>query len=326
MSDTSPIRVVWTVDSLWEFDWIQSLLAGLEADHVFEPLDEEPTPRSLVVTSGADLEGLSMSAYLSRYVDRGLSVGVLHLSDEAAGSTIDFYQHAAFVFRNYVRHDLGDHAAREVFPLGYKRGFTDDLEPKRPGERQYLWSFAGDPNKASRRTMLDAAGSVPRGFVHLINHFGDPAGLDTGAYADLLADSVFVLAPRGNCSVDSFRVYEALEAGAIPIVEDDDNFGFWLNLMNPRAVINSRPWRRAHWNAHRGWALRRSYWQTAYGGDFPLPIVRRWSDLPLMLNAIDIDETARAVGHWWSDLKRRTAEALAYRIDTMLSVDWPQLP
>ena len=34
--------------------------------------------------------------------------------------------------------------------------------------------------------------------------------------------SIFVPCPRGNSSPDTFRLYEALEAGSIPIVERDE--------------------------------------------------------------------------------------------------------
>lgn len=58
------------------------------------------------------------------------------------------------------------------------------------------------------------------GFLETFDYFGaNAAGLAaTGAmYSGLLHDSVFVPCPRGR-SAEQFRIWEALEAGATPVV------------------------------------------------------------------------------------------------------------
>ena len=48
--------------------------------------------------------------------------------------------------------------------------------------------------------------------------------LDAAAYAALLNDSVLAPCPSGNAHPETYRVYEALECGALPIVDTDYYF------------------------------------------------------------------------------------------------------
>lgn len=54
--------------------------------------------------------------------------------------------------------------------------------------------------------------------VHYCSGFNATDGLTTKEYSELLNNSKFVLCPPGQDSMDSFRIYEALEAGGIPVV------------------------------------------------------------------------------------------------------------
>lgn len=62
--------------------------------------------------------------------------------------------------------------------------------------------------------------------------------LSTEEYKSVLSESVFVPCPRGNRSVDSFRLYEALEVGSIPIIEKDP---YWTNLLGDHPLIEAPP-------------------------------------------------------------------------------------
>jgi 23S rRNA A2030 N6-methylase RlmJ len=42
-------------------------------------------------------------------------------------------------------------------------------------------------------------------------------------YADTMLQSVFALCPKGH-SIEQYRIYEAIEAGAIPVLEDRDGY------------------------------------------------------------------------------------------------------
>jgi hypothetical protein len=61
------------------------------------------------------------------------------------------------------------------------------------------------------------------------------------------SNSIFVINGRGNCSLDCFRIYEAIVAGAIPVVvgsSDEINSTFYYN--NKRVpFIHEESWEKA---------------------------------------------------------------------------------
>eukprot|EP01089_Gocevia_fonbrunei_P016849 TRINITY_DN5323_c0_g1_i1.p1 TRINITY_DN5323_c0_g1~~TRINITY_DN5323_c0_g1_i1.p1 ORF type:complete len:158 (-),score=18.16 TRINITY_DN5323_c0_g1_i1:92-565(-) len=99
-------------------------------------------------------------------------------------------------------------------------------------------------------------------------------------YIQLLLDSVFVLSPVGN-HAECYRLYEALESGSIPIVEDLETNadGRSIKGLEPLKIMNP-PW----------------IW------------IRNWNDLPaLMANVTRTPETLlekqREVFLWWKKFK-----------------------
>lgn len=58
--------------------------------------------------------------------------------------------------------------------------------------------------------------------------------LTTQDYRKILEQSIFVPCPRGNNNVDTFRLYEAIEAGSIPIVVKDK---YWENLFGAQNLL-----------------------------------------------------------------------------------------
>lgn len=67
--------------------------------------------------------------------------------------------------------------------------------------------------------------------------------LSTQDYKKILEQSIFVPCPRGNSSPDTFRLYETIEAGSLPIVERDD---YWSDLFgNNHPLIQVSDWSKA---------------------------------------------------------------------------------
>lgn len=75
------------------------------------------------------------------------------------------------------------------------------------------------------------------------------------------------LCPKGNVVVDSFRLYEAMTAGAIPIVEDDGS----------------------------------GYWREVFGPEFPCLMIQNWDSLPGMISAVDVKNKSREIKRWWNN-------------------------
>jgi hypothetical protein len=306
------VRLIWQLDphdpKTWERDWLACLLGDVE--HVVDLNHEVVTDRAIVVTPG----GGHMSDYLRRFREAGHAVGVIHTADEFFRSPLSFYPHAAFVYRNHYRPEAQRLPHCRFFALGYKSGFTRNLNVRDIGARKYTWSFAGQV-KTSRAAMLRAAQRIPGGHAHVTQGFGE--GLEITEYADLLANTVFALCPRGNYSVDCFRLYEALEAGAIPIVEDGGVTPLWSDVRRPTKFLRLHAWRPAYWRANLPLAFGGSYWRTALGEDFPCPLLRDWNDLAKTLDGIDVPATSRAVRDWWEEHKRSLAREMGEAVERL---------
>ena len=300
----------------WECDWISSLLADFAIDYVFDPELTVVRDRAIVVLAG-NLRGQDerLIRYVRTFHERGLKVGVVHLSDEWGDGPTRFYGDADFVFRNYWRRELSAQSNCSYFPLGYKSGFSPAVTPTPVAQRRYRWCFAGHV-KASRAAMLEVARRISGGVVHETTQWEDPRSLSTDAFGQMLSESVFALCPIGNRSPDTFRLYEALEAGAIPIVEEEGGSRAWAEAMSPASLWRIQPWKQRRWRQVARKALRRSYWDHAYDGGFPCPRLCHWQNLPALIDSIDIESTAARCSAWWAERKRELRAKLGRTVET----------
>ena len=62
---------------------------------------------------------------------------------------------------------------------------------------------------------------LPDGYLKVISGFGGYTddGVEYQQYLDIMRQSKYVICPAGSMCVDSFRLYEAMECGAIPITD-----------------------------------------------------------------------------------------------------------
>jgi hypothetical protein len=278
-----PINVIFDTPAFnkWELDWIEFLLEDFAVDFHFDPSHALVLPDSILAVSIARPGNEPLiSRHLSEFQRQKLPVGLIHLSDEWLQSPMDFYDQAGFVFRNYFRPELANRPNCHFFGIGYRSGLVAHLSDTPIDKRPTRWSFAGQP-KTSRYAMLKAARQIPGGKYLLTRTFDDPRGLGPREYAEMLSDSVFVLCPRGFFSLDCFRLYEALEAGAIPIVEDP-----------------------AFDDAAKTLAFsEKSYWHQAFGEDFACPRIGAWKNLSSTMSGVNIEETCGRVRDWWRKYK-----------------------
>jgi hypothetical protein len=169
----------------------------------------------VVVYSGIQREpSPDLRAFLAEKVT-GRRV-LFHLSDEKLRHRNAIYSQFDLVVRNYFDPRLSWKKNVVFFPLGWTKEFAgrpiDSAEAK-----AHLWSFCG-ATKASRTQMLQEFSAVNGGFVHLSSGWNAEDQLPPSEVKKVYSDSVFVLCPFGNAHFDTFRIMEALQAGAIPVV------------------------------------------------------------------------------------------------------------
>jgi hypothetical protein len=145
------------------------------------------------------------------------SILLLHLSDEDGYDPILIYNHPSVkhVIRNYYRKDCIDSSKITIFPLGYSA--KAPLSTPTFADRSLQWSFAGSMDRPGRQEALLALETLTPFEKQTKSTFGDPSPLKGSAYTDQLLKSKFIPAVKGFSALESFRLYEALEAGCIPL-------------------------------------------------------------------------------------------------------------
>jgi hypothetical protein len=127
-------------------------------------------------------------------------------------------------------------------PTGIPIPLLGDPPPGQPQERTVLASFVGAPTHPLRNPVEMAGGN--QGVIIRMRPWREnvPAS-DVDECMDLLSRSWFALCPRGY-GPTSYRLYEALRLGAIPVYVSDRH---WLPAMVPwmRCAIIAPTWAQA---------------------------------------------------------------------------------
>jgi hypothetical protein len=169
------------------------------------------------------------------YKDAKKEFYVIHLSDEYANDPIDWYEWATHVYRPYVRNIPGNNIT--YLPLGPYRT-TKKINDLR--NRKLIWSFFGTGwnNRADKINDLKIIGPNE---CRLFDSWADSNQVNSETYSEICLNSIFMPCPGGQ-NVETFRFYEALEHGVIPLYvrqgEDDTHFKFLANYL-PLPIIDS---------------------------------------------------------------------------------------
>jgi alpha(1,3/1,4) fucosyltransferase len=150
---------------------------------------------------------------------------VLHVSDEFGMDSISFYDLSMCktIIRNYPR-ALPRIPHLYVLPLGYHYRSTTK---KSWEERELMWSFHGT-DWFGRSEQLRPLMTVEPHSCRFQPNWNHDTMTPKEEYLSILGNSKFCPILRGN-HVETFRLYEALEAGALPIttITDKDYLG-WI--------------------------------------------------------------------------------------------------
>jgi len=152
-----------------------------------------------------------------------------------------------------------------------------------PSVQNLNWFFAGQNTHARRNDCVAALKetSIP-GILATTQSFG--SGLPQSDYLRHMSRAKIVPCPSGPASPDTFRVWEALECGAVPIVDSrslrESTVGFWDTVL----------------------------------GDHPLPLISDWKDLPEAMEMIlsDYDRYSRLCAVWWKCYKYKFFDTLGF--------------
>jgi len=268
-----PINLIWTAPD-WEIDWIKELFKKVEFNLIFDTQFKTITNNSVLIIN--NINEKVIENYISKFLKKNYHIGVIQFGDEHYNRPMNYYKKVSFVLRNYYHDKFSQYNNVYHFPLGYKKGFCNDnqLQLQSANKRKYLWNFIGLViGRKTRPEMISQAIKLPYGFVYTTNKWGeaDQKSMPTDEYREVLTNSTFTLAPFGWSTPDTYRLYEALEVGSIPIVEYSN--GYFNKLL---------------------------------GTKNPIPFVNQWSDLPNLINSMHGKENKlqKKCIYWWKKYKK----------------------
>lgn len=228
---------------LYESEWLFSLFGGLK-NVVIEYVDETtPVPTDCPIFILQRPHVLKATQFLLEWAKKGGRFKLLHMSDELTIEQADpllLYKlpNCVSVLRTYIRDDFppGTESKIKVIPLGYR------WSPLKIGKhplkwtpqlpfRENHWCFFGT-NWNGRSEILK-----PLLLAKLFNvskfypTWNDPSALSKAEYIKEMTNSIFVPCPDG-VNPETFRFYEALEAGCIPLIVKTEKNAAWFKWVS----------------------------------------------------------------------------------------------
>lgn len=191
---------------------------------------------------------------------------VIVMSDEASLFPTNGLNHPDMkLFVQYGK--LPQHQDVDGFwPIGYPPKARELIKKYGMSAKSLDWFFQGQNTHPSRHACVAALEKLSGGVLIPTPGFSQEIVYED--YISNMCRAKVIPCPMGNVSPDCFRVYEALEAGCIPIVE---NKVFW----------------------------------TMQFGDVPFPVVEEWDNVGELINHYkDRPDVNNKCSAWWA-LKKR---------------------
>jgi GR25 family glycosyltransferase involved in LPS biosynthesis len=225
------------MSKFYEFAWFKQIFSSMSLDIECVGFDETPADDGIVILMRPTPPQIRR---LEAWAAAGVKFYILHMSDEYSQDPIGFYPLAQGVIRNYYRKEVAEGDKIITIPLGFHWAIPDGepvIHTPRPPFREFVWSFVGT-GWAGRKEKLRPLEAVPGDHkLVFMDQWNSPSMIGREESLSILLNSWFVPCPAGN-NGETFRIYEALEAGSIPIVVQEpgmeDYFAFigrYLPLM-----------------------------------------------------------------------------------------------
>jgi GR25 family glycosyltransferase involved in LPS biosynthesis len=243
---------------VYERDWLFALLGGISTANVETVDTTTPLPKDCPIVIMQRPHIISSTKLMKFWNDNGVRFKILHLSDEGDDNAMRdpliayTFPCCVSVLRFYVRDDFppGTESKINVIPLGYRwsplnlRSSPLERTPNLPF-REFHWSFYGtDWNKRSQEMAALVDAKLIKSY-RFYKGWNDPESLSREDYLGMLVNSIFVPCPPGM-NPETFRFYEALEAGCIPVVLKTRQNEAWFRWVSERIpLVDMTTWEDA---------------------------------------------------------------------------------
>ena len=253
--------------------WIYEILKKIEYNIIENETQVEKGDTLIIIDS-------SVEKKVEFYVKLKLicsKIFLIHLGDETGEYELStVYQNCKHVWRTFCSNKYFKNDKVTCIPIGYKSGVLNTNKDN----RKYKWAFVGTPHKSSRHDLLFQFSDIKPSFCHKTKKF-DQKIISVDEMTEVLCATEFLPCPNGFFHPETYRVYEALECGCIPIVENAYKYYDRLFPSNP--------------------FLKVDMWSEAK------PIVKGWEQ-------DQIKKKREECKNWWNDLKNKLQKTIKEKI------------
>ena len=253
--------------------WIYEILKKVKYNIIENETNLEKEDTLIIVDSSVEKKA-ELYAKLKLICSK---IFLLHLGDESGeydSSTV--YENCNHIWRTFCSNKYFENSKVKCIPIGYKSGVLN----KQKNNRKYKWAFTGTPHKSSRHDLLFQFSGIKPFFCHKTQEF-DQKIISVDDMSEVLSLTEFIPCPNGFFHPETYRVYEALECGCIPIVEKAYKYYDRLFPTNP--------------------FLKVDMWTEAK------PIIKGWGNDQIKLKR---DECRI----WWSNLKNELQKSIKDKV------------
>jgi hypothetical protein len=272
----------------WLFD--QKMPGGHTFKH-FEEFHDLGDPQGVVLVTPGHFR--DPDPIIKDLASRPWALVIVTSDEEGLAPFWELRRSNRVIWKHWPRPELAWQPDR-VLPLGWTPG-TVEANQERP-EKDHDWFFAGQITHPRRDAVAQALRLMSGGKLIATSTFlqTDNGGINTAEYREMMRRSRVIPCPSGPNIPDTFRFYEALEAGAVPLAD----------ATSPRGGVG--------------------YWGRAFP-TVPFPVVDDWSTLPQLVDEWKRQHKRVPVLAWWEQAKRDLIWRLHDDI-TMLKGSAPKAP
>lgn len=280
----------WKAKGCWDQHWFINILEKPP----FEPCMEVPPGEGAVFSFASDLYTADFAA-IQRMIDQMPWVLLIITAREAA----------LFPWRQLVHPRkkvwLQLPNSREIVPSGTRvfghmphSALAVDAPPHIV-KKKIHWFFGGQNTNEHRRRCVSQLEKRKKGEGKILATAGFAQGAPFSEYVDLMASARIIPCPSGPVTASTFRVFEALECGSLPIADK-------------RCPIDS---------------IDYDFWKHMLGYQPPFPTVLDWSEIHEHLDRLaDPKAWEKEMGEaacWWTVYKKKLRDDLQKDIDELQS-------
>ena len=217
--------------------WIFDILSEVNFTEVDNLNEIDSSETILIVDSEIQKKESFYKSFLKKYNNAYL----VHLGDEGGKIDKDFYSNFKHVFRTFYLNSFAKNLNITCIPIGYKTGSINNLN--RISDRKYIWNFLGTIHGASRYDLIFQNKNIKPNYINITKKFGGQYSLSADEYYKIMGDTKFALVSHGYFHPETYRLYEALESGCIPIIENPHSF--FDNFLPGNPIIKIKLWNEA---------------------------------------------------------------------------------